>query len=227
MGRKYARIALGGLNDEAEIRGHRKTYIGAMAGKIIYNIQKSGSSNPVIVLDEVDKIDGMRGDPASALLEVLDPEQNNAFVDHFLEVPYDLSKILFVATANSMDRIPSALQDRMEVIEVSGYLLEEKIEIAKKYLFPKQRKEHGLKATDLAIQDDALATIIASYTRESGVRELSRQIANICRKSAKSIALAETYTKKSNQLMLLLYLAQSHLIKHLIKPHPYLVFRLG
>ncbi|CCM10502.1 Lon protease [Cardinium endosymbiont cEper1 of Encarsia pergandiella] len=196
MGRKYARIALGGLNDEAEIRGHRKTYIGAMAGKIIYNIQKSGSSNPVIVLDEVDKIDGMRGDPASALLEVLDPEQNNAFVDHFLEVPYDLSKILFVATANSMDRIPSALQDRMEVIEVSGYLLEEKIEIAKKYLFPKQRKEHGLKATDLAIQDDALATIIASYTRESGVRELSRQIANICRKSAKSIALAETYTKK-------------------------------
>lgn len=196
MGRKYTRIALGGLNDEAEIRGHRKTYIGAMPGKIIYNIQKAAASNPVIVLDEVDKIDGMRGDPASALLEVLDPEQNNAFVDNFLEVPYDLSNVLFVATANSMDRIPAALQDRMEVIEVNGYLLEEKLEIAKKYLLAKQRKEHGLKATDLIVQDDALATIIASYTRESGVRELSRQIANICRKTAKSIALGETYTKK-------------------------------
>ncbi|MEF2228905.1 MAG: endopeptidase La [Candidatus Cardinium sp.] len=199
MGRKYARIALGGLNDEAEIRGHRKTYIGAMPGKIIYNLQKAGASNPVIVLDEVDKIDGMRGDPASALLEVLDPEQNNTFVDNFLEVPYNLSNVLFVATANSMDRIPAALQDRMEVIEVNGYLLEEKIEIAKKYLFPKQRKEHGLKATDLTLQDDALATVITHYTRESGVRELSRQIANICRKTAKSIALGEVYIKKLKQ----------------------------
>ncbi|WP_184891070.1 endopeptidase La [Candidatus Cardinium hertigii] len=196
MGRKYARIALGGLNDEAEIRGHRKTYIGAMPGKIIYNIQRATSSNPVIVLDEIDKIDGMRGDPSAALLEVLDPEQNNVFVDNFLEVPYDLSNILFLATANSMDRIPAALQDRMEVIDVSGYLLEEKVEISKKYLVPKQRKEHGLKFTDLAIQDEAIATIIESYTRESGVRELSRQIANICRKTAKSIALGEPYLKK-------------------------------
>lgn len=196
MGRKYGRIALGGLNDEAEIRGHRKTYIGAMPGKIIYNIQRLGSSNPVIVLDEIDKIDGMRGDPASALLEVLDPEQNNTFVDNFLEVSYDLSNVLFVATANSMDRVPAALQDRMEVIDVTGYILEEKVEIAKKYLFPKQRKEHGLKSSNLSIQNDALACIVECYTRESGVRELSRQIANICRKVAKSIALGEPHTKK-------------------------------
>jgi ATP-dependent Lon protease len=196
IGRKYARIALGGLNDEAEIRGHRKTYIGAMPGKIIYNIQRTGSSNPVIVLDEIDKLDSMRGDPAAALLEVLDPEQNNTFVDNFLEVPYDLANVLFVATANSLDRIPAALQDRMEIIDVTGYILEEKIEIAKKYLLPKQRKEHGLKSTDLVIQEDALATIVESYTRESGVRELSRQIAHICRKVAKSIALKEPYAKK-------------------------------
>lgn len=196
MGRKYARIALGGLNDEAEIRGHRKTYIGAMPGKIIYNIQRTGSSNPVMVLDEIDKIDGMRGDPAAALLEVLDPEQNNAFVDNFLEVPYDLSNVLFMATANSIDRIPAALQDRMEVIDISGYLLEEKVEIAKKHLLPKERKEHGLKATDLAMTDETLAMIVENYTRESGVRELSRQIANICRKIAKSIALGEPYLKK-------------------------------
>ncbi|MBX9890271.1 MAG: endopeptidase La [Amoebophilaceae bacterium] len=194
-GRKYARIALGGLNDEAEIRGHRKTYIGAMSGKIITHIQRTGASNPVMILDEIDKIDGMRGDPSAALLEVLDPEQNNTFVDNFLEVPYDLSNVLFVATANSLDRIPAALQDRMEVIDVSGYILEEKVEIAKKYLFPKKRKEHGLKSTDLVIQDDAFATIVESYTRESGVRELSRQIAHICRKVAKCIALKEPYTK--------------------------------
>ncbi|MDD9139322.1 MAG: endopeptidase La [Candidatus Cardinium sp.] len=196
MGRKYARIALGGLNDEAEIRGHRKTYIGAMPGKIIYNIQRVGASNPVVVLDEIDKIDRMRGDPAAALLEVLDPEQNHTFVDNFLEVPYDLSNVLFVATANTMDRIPAALQDRMEVIEVNGYSLEEKVEIAKRYLLPKQRKEHGLKATDLSIQDDAYAAIIDGYTRESGIRELARQIAGVCRKSAKSVALKEPYLKK-------------------------------
>lgn len=196
MGRKYGRIALGGLNDEAEIRGHRKTYIGAMPGKIITNIQRAGSSNPVIVLDEIDKIDNMRGDPAAALLEVLDPEQNHAFVDNFLEVPYDLSRVLFLATANTMDRVPIALQDRIEVIDVSGYLLEEKVEISKKYLVPKQKKEHGLKGHDLTLQDDALAAIVEGYTRESGVRELSRQIATICRKTAKSIALGEDYIKK-------------------------------
>jgi len=195
IGRKYVRIALGGLSDEAEIRGHRKTYIGAMPGKIIANIQRVGSSNPVIILDEIDKIDSMRGDPAASLLEVLDPEQNNAFVDNFLEVPYDLSNVLFVATANALDRIPAALQDRMEVIDITGYVLEEKVEIAKKHLFPKRRKEHGLKATDLSIQDNAFASIIEGYTRESGVRELSRQIAHICRKVAKCIASQEPYIK--------------------------------
>lgn len=196
MGRKYIRIALGGLNDEAEIRGHRKTYVGAMPGKIIYNIQRVGSSNPVIVLDEIDKLAGMRGDPAAALLEVLDPEQNHTFVDHFLEVPYDLSKVLFIATANAADHIPAALQDRMEMVDVSGYILEEKVEIAKRHLFPKQRKEHGLKYSDLSIQDDAFATIIEGYTRESGVRELSRQIAHVCRKAARAISSNETYVKK-------------------------------
>ena len=218
IGRKYVRIALGGLNDEAEIRGHRKTYIGAMPGKIIYNIQRAGSSNPVMVLDEIDKIDGMRGDPAAALLEVLDPEQNNAFVDNFLEVPYDLSNVLFVATANAMDRIPAALQDRMEVIDVSGYLLEEKVEIAKKYLVPKQKKEHGLKFTDLTMQDDALSTLVESYTRESGIRELSRHIATICRKVAKAITLEEPYLKKIKKGILLRYWVQSSLIIRLIKP---------
>ncbi len=203
LGRKYIRIALGGLNDEAEIRGHRKTYIGAMPGKIIYNIQRAGSSNPVIVLDEIDKIDGMRGDPAAALLEVLDPEQNHTFVDNFLEVPYDLSNVLFLATANALDRIPAALQDRMEVIEVTGYVLEEKVQIAKKHLFPKQRKEHGLKASDLTIQEDAFAALVEGYTRESGVREFSRQIAHVCRKTAKSIALHEPYVKKLKQATLI------------------------
>ncbi len=195
LNRKYVRIALGGMNDEAEIRGHRKTYIGAMPGKIIQSIQKSSSDNPVIALDELDKISGMRGDPAAALLEVLDAEQNDTFTDNFLEVPYDLSKVMFVATANTLDTIPPALSDRMEIIDLNGYTLEEKVQIAKKYLLPKQRKDHGLKASNVRIHDSAIAKIVEDYTQESGVRELERQLGKLVRKVAKAIALEETYPK--------------------------------
>ncbi len=192
--REYIRMSLGGLHDESEIRGHRKTYIGAMPGRIIQSLKKAGSSNPVFILDEIDKVGkNFRGDPSSALLEVLDPEQNGTFHDNYLELEYDLSKVLFIATANSLSTIQPALLDRMEIIHVNGYSLEEKVEIAKQHLIPKQREEHGLKAKNIRLKPEILAQIIKQYTRESGVRELDRRIAGIMRGTAKKVAMEETY----------------------------------
>lgn len=189
MGRKFARISLGGVHDEAEIRGHRKTYIGAMPGKIIDAIKHAGSGNPLILLDEVDKLGGdYKGDPSSAMLEVLDPEQNNNFVDHYIEIPYDLSRTVFIATANNPDTIPAPLLDRMEVIEISGYTREEKFNIAKRHLIPKEIARHGLKSGQIKITDGAVYSLIDFYTREAGVRKLERSVASLCRKSAKLIA---------------------------------------
>ena len=196
LGRKYVRIALGGMHDEAELRGHRKTYIGALPGRILNGIDKAGTSNPVVVLDEIDKVgNDYKGDPSSALLEVLDPEQNVAFHDNYLDIDYDLSHVLFITTANNISTIQSALLDRMELINVSGYLAEEKMEIARHYLVPKQLEEHGIDRRGLRIDKSALAGIIDSYTHESGVRGLEKQIAKIARVTAKKIALEEEYPK--------------------------------
>ncbi|QLG46458.1 endopeptidase La [Costertonia aggregata] len=197
LGREYVRISLGGLRDEAEIRGHRKTYIGAMPGRIVQSLKKAGTSNPVFILDEIDKLSNShQGDPSSAMLEVLDPEQNSEFYDNFLEMGYDLSKVMFIATANNLGTIQPALRDRMEIINVTGYTIEEKVEIAKRHLLPKQLKEHGLSAKHLKIGKPQLEKIVEGYTRESGVRSLEKQIAKMVRYAAKSIATEEDYNIK-------------------------------
>ncbi len=197
LGREYVRISLGGLRDEAEIRGHRKTYIGAMPGRILQSVKKAKTSNPVFILDEIDKLGAShQGDPSSAMLEVLDPEQNNDFHDNFLELGYDLSKVMFIATANNLSTIQPALRDRMEIINVTGYTIEEKVEIAKRHLLPKQLKEHGLSSKDLKIGKRQLEKIVEGYTRESGVRGLEKQIAKMVRYAAKSIAIEESYHVK-------------------------------
>ncbi|MFZ4579336.1 MAG: S16 family serine protease, partial [Myxococcota bacterium] len=197
LGRKFQRLSLGGVRDEAEIRGHRRTYIGAMPGKIIMSMKKAESRNPVMILDEVDKLThDWRGDPTAALLEVLDGEQNHAFSDHYLDTPFDLSKILFIATANTLDTIPPPLLDRMEVIEISGYTHEEKAAIARRHLLPKQLKEHGITAEQCVIPDEILDKVIMHYTREAGVRGLERRIADVARQVAVGVAKGE-YTEKT------------------------------
>ena len=203
LDRKYVRMSLGGLHDEAEIRGHRKTYIGAMPGRIVQNLKRAGSSNPVFILDEIDKVgQDFRGDPSSALLEVLDPEQNSTFFDNFLEMEYDLSKVLFIATANTLSTISPALRDRMELIEITGYLVEEKLEIARQHLLPKQLENHGVKPDQLSIGKKVMETLIDKYTRESGVRELDKKLAKIIRVTAKNIASETRYDPELSETAL-------------------------
>ncbi len=197
LNRKYVRMSLGGLHDESEIRGHRKTYIGAMPGRILQNIKKVKSSNPVFILDEIDKVSSdFHGDPASALLEVLDPEQNSEFHDNYIEVDYDLSKVMFIATANTLNTIAPPLRDRLELIDVNGYIIEEKVEIAKRHLIPKQLEEHGVKSNQVTFTKDVLEYIIEKYTRESGVRDLNKKLAKVIRRIAKRIAFDEPFNKK-------------------------------
>jgi ATP-dependent Lon protease len=200
LGRSFVRMSLGGLKDESEVRGHRKTYIGAMPGRILQNLKKAKTSNPVFILDEIDKVgNSFQGDPSSALLEVLDPEQNTTFYDNYIEMDYDLSKVLFIATANSLQTIQPALRDRMEIIEINGYTIEEKIEISKRHLIPKSIVEHGLLKKQISFSEDVIETIADSYTRESGVRALEKQIAKVIRNRAKNVALEEKYTAKLNK----------------------------
>lgn len=207
LGRKYVSVSLGGIQNEAEIRGHRKTYVGAMPGRIVTALKQAGSNNPLILLDEIDKMSGdFHGDPTAAMLEVLDPEQNKGFRDHFLELPFDLSKVLFVATANSIENIPEPLYDRMDIIEISGYTELEKLNIAKKYLLPKQRKENGLTAKTLKIPNKTIELLIEGYTRESGVRSLERKLAAICRKAAKEIVEEEKQSITVSEKVLKKYL---------------------
>ena len=214
LGRKYVRVSLGGLRDEAEIRGHRRTYIGAMPGRVIKGIQKAKSSNPVFMLDEIDKVGSdYHGDPSSALLEVLDPEQNNSFHDNFIEVDYDLSKVMFIATANTMQTIQPALRDRMEVIEMTGYSVEEKIEIAKRYLIPKQLEENGI-GKKIAISDKVLEKIIENYTRESGVRSLEKMIPKVARNLAKKLAMNDKVSASISEDDLKTILGPAHPKEH-------------
>ncbi|MFQ3326496.1 MAG: ATP-dependent Lon protease, partial [Salibacteraceae bacterium] len=194
IGRQYVRISLGGLRDEAELRGHRKTYIGAMPGRIIQNLKKAEKSNPVFILDEIDKVGtGHQGDPSSALLEILDPEQNNSFYDNYVEMDYDLSNVMFIATANDLGNVQPALRDRMEIINLTGYTVEEKVEIATKHLLPKQLKSHGMKKSDVKLSKKVLEALVEGYTRESGVRALEKKVAQVVRKVATKVAMEETF----------------------------------